>query len=103
IGATDRPVLAVVMDEPVLVLADHHVRIDQRATPKTARHERIEPAERPRVEHPVQALARVPEVLRERVGTAWEGTGRIRLAALEHAHAPACLREAVGRYRPSEP
>ena len=66
----DRPLLdhvlpvRVVLYEPAGILAQHHVGVDQRTATESTRRERVDPLERPHVEHPVQAFARVPQVVR---------------------------------------
>src|SRR5207253_10982798 len=58
----DRPVLALLLGEPLPVLPDEDVRVDDRATAEAARDERLDAVEGPDVEHPELAFARVPEV-----------------------------------------
>ncbi len=106
--ARDGPVLVgavrvVLTDEPALVLAEHDVRVDQRAAAQPAAHQRVEVGERPRVEHPVQPLARVPQVALDAVRAAGEGPRRVGLAALEQQHAAPSLGEPVGADRAAEP
>ena len=72
--------------EPLLVLAQKHVRVDQRAAAETARDQGVEPRERPQVEQPLKPFARVPEVVLEADRAAREGARRVCLAALEHEH-----------------
>ena len=103
--ARDRPVLVAVLPaavagllahEPLLVLAQQHVRVDQRAAAEAARGDRVDVVEAPHVEHAVQARARVPELRLHAQRRAREGVRRKRLAALEQADAVAGLSQAVG-------
>src|SRR6266511_5878510 len=80
-----------------------HVRVDQGAAAQSAGDERLEPLERPEIEHPVLAVARVPEVPRHVVRRACERTRRICLAALEQTHAQPTFREPERRHRAAEP
>ena len=90
------------MHEPVLVLADHHVGVDQRATAEPARDQRLEAVEGPEVEHPLEALARVPEVVLEPQRAARKRARRICLAALEDEHPSSGFGQAAGGHRAAE-
>ena len=105
--ARDRPVLVaavvdVLLHEPLLVLAQEDVGVDQRAAAEAGRDQRVDPLERPVVVHAGQAALGVPEALARPVRAARERAGRVRAAALEHADAPAGLREPIGHDRPAE-
>jgi hypothetical protein len=111
VGARDRPVLVAVLpgavaglllDEPVLVLAQQHVGVDERAAAQPAGTDRVDVVKAPQVEHPVQALAGIPELRLHPQRRAREGVRRKRLAALEQAHAVAGLGQAIGRHGSSE-
>ena len=108
VGAGHRPgfVAAVrqriVLDEPVLVLAQQDVRVDQRAAAEAARHDRVAAAEPPDVEHAVEPGGRVPERLAHLRGGAGEAVRRVGVAALEHDDRQAGLGQPVGRYRAAE-
>ncbi len=70
IGPGDRPALVPpargrISDEPLLVLAEQHVGIDERAAAQTTGYDGLEVGERPYVEKPVASPHRVPEVRRE--------------------------------------
>jgi hypothetical protein len=107
VGPVDRPVLVaaglqVLVDEPLLVLADEHVGVDERAAAQPRGDERVDAAEGPVVIHARQAVGRVPEALAGPVGAAGERAGGVGAAALEHEHPLAGLREPVGRHRAAE-
>lgn len=90
-------------DEPVLVLAEQHVRVDQRAATQAAGHKRVEPGERPQVKQPLQSFAGIPKVRTEADGTARERPRRIRLSALQHEHTASGLGQALCGHRAAEP
>ncbi len=107
VGAGDRPGLVpvagrCVAHEPLLVLAQQHVGVDQRAAAEAAGDHRLEVAERPDVEQTVQALAGVPEVAGHVGRRPGEGAGRVRTAALHHDDAAAALGEPPGGDRTPE-
>src|ERR1041384_8183836 len=61
----DRPafvasVREVLLREPIRILAEQHVRVDQRSSTDTARAQRAAMAEEPHVVDAIQAGARVP-------------------------------------------
>ena len=106
--ARDRPVLVaavvdVLLHEPLLVLAQEDVGVDERAAAEAGRDQRVDPLEGPVVVHPGQAALGVPEALARPVRAARERARRIRAAALEDAHALPGLRESVGHDGSSEP
>ena len=107
IGARDRPVLVaavaqVLLHEPLLVLADEDVGVDERAAAEPRRHERVDPVEGPVVVHAGQAVGRVPEALAGAVRAARERARRVGAAALQDADRLAGLRQAVRRHRAAE-
>ena len=107
VGPGDRPVLMaavpeILLDKPLLVLADQDVRVDQGAAAQAAADHRSQLVERPDVVHPVQTLAGVPDVLLHPLRGARKLAGRIRLSPLQDAHVKARLREPVRRHRPAE-
>src|SRR5215211_1265091 len=75
----------VFLDEPLFVLADQHVRVDERAAAEPAGDERVHPAEAPEVVQPVQSLAGIPEVPSHAVRAAGKRTWRIRFPPLQKA------------------
>src|SRR6185503_8305838 len=77
-------------------------RIDQRPTAEAARYDHIDALKRPDIEQPVDAFAGVPEVGSHMVWAARKRAGRVDLAALEQADAPASLGKPVGHRRPAE-
>ena len=106
--ARDRPVLgaprrSLLVDEPLGVLAQHHIGVDERSTAEPGRDDRAKVVEGPDREHPVEALARIPECPLEAVGAAREAAGRIGLAAFQEQDAKTSLRQAVGAHRAAEP
>ena len=96
-------VIQVFADEGRRVLAEEHVRVQQRAAAEPARDDPAEPAELPHVEQPVQALARIPEVVARPPRATRERAGRVCLATFEEAHAHARFPEPQRSHRPSEP
>ena len=111
VGARDGPVLVAVLPravagllahEPLLVLAQQDVGVDQRAAAQTARADRVDVLEAPHVEHAVKPLAGVPELRLHPQRRAREGVRREWLAALEQAHAVPGLGQAVRRHRSAE-
>ena len=107
VRARDRPVLVaavvdVLLHEPLLVLAQEDVGVDERAAAEPGRDQRVDPLERPVVVHAGQAAVGVPEALARAVRAARERPGRVRAPALEDADAPAGLRESIGHDRASE-
>lgn len=111
IGARDRPVLVAALPraparllahEPVLVLAQQDVRVDERAAAEAAGDDRVDVVEAPDVEHPVQAFAGIPELTLHPERRAREGVGRKRLSAFEQADAVPGLGQAIRRHRSAE-
>ena len=109
VGAAQRPALVAaarhrrLLHEPLLVLAQQDVRVDQRAAAETAGHHALEAAERPDVEQALHALARVPEVAAHRARGAGEAARRVGLAALQQDDGAARLRQPVRSHRTAEP
>ena len=106
--AADRPVLVPaagqrrVVHEPLRILPQQHVRVDQRSASQAARDHPLEPAEAPRLEEAVERVGGRPEVLTELAGGAGEAAGRVRTAAFhEHDRLPR-FREPVGGDGPAE-
>ena len=63
VGAADRPVLAVLVHEPLLVLPEEHVRVDDRAAAQAAGDECLDALEAPDVEEAVEPLARSQKLM----------------------------------------
>src|SRR3712207_7789129 len=74
-------------DEPLLVLAEQDVGVDERPTAQTAGHHGLQTTEGPHVEQPVQAAAGVPEGAPHGGGRPREAARGIGLPALEDEHA----------------
>ncbi len=98
----DRPVLVaaagdrLVVDEPVLVLAQQHVGEEQRAAAEAAGHQRVQAPEAPHLEHPVPSGRRVPENVGGLVRGAAEAAGRVGPAPFQHHHRLSGLGQPVG-------
>jgi hypothetical protein len=107
VAPADRPVLAaagaeVLAHEGLLVLLEHHVRVDERPSAEPARDDHVEIAEAPELEEPMQVALRVPEGPPHLRRSAREGAGRVRLASFEDHDAPPALREPVGGHGAAE-
>ena len=109
VGPGDRPRFVpaprqrLILDEPALVLAHQHVRVDQGAAAQPAGHHRIAVGEPPDVEHPVTTPGRIPERPAHLRGRAREAVRRVRCAALEQDHRQARLGQPVRGHRTAEP
>ena len=109
VGPAQRPALVAaardrrLVHEPLLVLAEQDVRVDQRPAAETAGHHALEAAERPDVEETLQALARVPEVAAHRGRGAGEAARRVGLPALQQHDRAAGLGQSVRGDRAAEP
>ncbi len=107
IGPADRPALVTVAggrvaNEPLLVLAEQDVGVDERAAAQTAGDDRLEVGEGPDVEKAVPSLARIPEVRGDFGRRAGERPRWICLSPLEQDDAVARFGETVGGYRTTE-
>ena len=102
-GFVSAPRQRIILDEPVLVLAHQHVRVDQGAAAQPAGHHRIAVGEPPDVEHPVTSPGRIPERPAHLRGRAREAVRRVRPAALEQDHRQARLGQPVRGHRTAEP
>src|SRR5262249_54108600 len=75
ISAGDRPVFIsslvnILFDKPVLLFTEQDICINQRASTKSTRNNRIDALKRPYIEHSVQAFAGIPEISLHPVRTA---------------------------------
>ena len=93
----------LLVHEPLLVLAQQDVGVDQRAAAQAAGHHAVDAVEAPDVEQAVPALAGLPEVRGHAARGAREAAGRVGAAALEHDDRPAGLGHPVGRDGSAEP
>ena len=109
VGAGHRPVLVspswnrLLVHEPLLVLAQQHVGVDERTPTQAAGHESVEALEAPHVVQPVSSRSWLPEVLGHPARSAGEGPRRVGPPALEDDHRPSGLGQAIRRDRPPEP
>src|SRR6185437_12827739 len=92
----------ILVDEPVLVLAQQDVRVDQRAAAEAARHDGVAAAEAPDVEHAVEPGGGIPERPAHFRRGAREAVRRVGVAALEYDYRQAGLGQAVGGDRAAE-
>ncbi len=107
ISARHRPVLIaavaeVLVHERPLVLAEHHVCVDQRPPAEAACRDDVQRVERPQVEQPVAPRLGRPEVRSHVIGRARERSRRVRLAPLEHEDRDPGLGQSHGGERSPE-
>ena len=88
----------LLVDEPLLVLAQQHVGVDQRAAAQAAGDHAVDALEAPDVEQAVAALAGLPEVARPcALGVRGKLPGWVGAAALQDDDRAAGLGQPVGR------
>ena len=108
VASAQRPVLVPaarqrrVVDEPPLVLAQQHVRVDQRPATQSAGDDGLQLPEGADVEQAVQVVLGLPERPLHLVRAAGEAAGRVRLTSLEQDDRTARLGQPEGRHRAPE-
>src|SRR5262249_35248671 len=90
------PLLSVCVYEPVVVFTDEDVGVNDRAAAEAAGDECLEVAEVPDVEHSVEPVVGVPEVLSEFLRAARKRPWRVAAAPFEQADAESGFRQPIG-------
>ncbi len=91
-----------IVDKPGRVLPDQHIGVDQGAATKPAGDEGLDPPERPYIEHAIETVSGVPEVLRQQARASGKGPGGKATPTLENQDLPAGLSQPARRDRGPE-